>query len=560
MVDARGVRGLLVCGVLLVGACSSNLQRAEEASVEGDTSEAEQRYRETIAAGGEDAPEAEQKLAELLIDKGKAVGKQDPKAAEGIYREVLELQPESSKGRLGLARSLLKQDRQDEAMAMLDERRGCTGCGRLLAILLLERGEQRVAEQKYDEARADFEQSLELLPDPLAALGIVRTYAATNATSLAVEAMERALPLIKEQSTEAQRVFAELRRKLVLAAAQVGDIKTVDRYMAMSPPGAGGDEWFALQLDVARERFRRADRDFAIDRLSELLKLNGQDMAPSRRKEIEAFLVEMYSARAGQYLREGSVAKAENDLTYALRIDANNWTIKLQRVLAVVSLGKLDHSFRMLKKIPKGTSGRMEVLAILWSLRVNEKLAEGKIEEARVALLKAQKAYGDMPEVHVAAAQLLAVSPLEGLPKNAEREMKKRGLMRYPKGYLNRYGEALSEIDWARTQSEALGPRYPFRGPSTDDRMDSLERQIRSFYPFEVEFQAEGTAVLVLRSRSGARSVVVEGPGGFRQEVRIEDGSGAKVTIPQPGLTRIKVGKKTSALITEPYTQVAADL
>lgn len=528
--------------------------------MEGDTSEAEQMYRDAIAEGGEDAPAAKKKLVELLIDRGKQVGKSDPKQAEGIYREVLELEPESNKGRLGLARSLLKQDRQEEAMSMLDERRGCTGCGRLLAILLLERGEQRLAEQKYDEARADFEQSLELLPDPLAALGIVRTYAASNAAALAVESMERALPLIKDQSTEAQRVFAELRRKLVLAAAQVGDIKTVDRYLAMSPPGAGGDEWFALQLDVARERFRRADRDFAIDRLSEMLKLNGQDMAPSRRKEIEAFLVEMYSARAGQYLREGAVAKAENDLTYALRIDENNWTIKLQRVLAVVSLGKLDHSFRMLKKIPQGTSGRMEVLAILWSLRVNEKLAAGQMEDARVALLKAQKAYGDMPEVHVAAAQLLAVSPVEGLPKNAEREMKKRGLMRYPAGHLNRYGEALSELDWARTQSEALGPRYPFRGPSTDDRMDSLERQIRSFYSFDVKFQAEGTTVLILRSRSGARSVVVEGPGGFRQEVQIEDGSGAKVTIPQPGLTRIKVGKKTSALITEPYTQVTADL
>lgn len=551
---------VLSSGAAVSYGCASKLDQAAEAEHAGDDREAEAQYREVMDRGGSDAQSARDSLADLLVARGERLAKQDPVEAEKVFREVLDLKPSSNKGLLGVARALLKQDKQAEAMELLSEQRGCNGCGRLLAVLLVERGEKRLRNKQWGEARSDFERALEMMPDPMAALGIVSTYEAGGASALAVEAMERAVPLIKDNSKDAQQRFVALRRKLIMAAAKTGDISTVNRYLAMTPPGAGGDEWFALQLDLSRERFRRGDRNFAIERLAELLKQSSQDMAPSRRTEIEKFVVSMYSARAAQHLRDGEIAKAENDLTYALRIDPGNWTVKLQRVLAVVALGKLTHSFRMLKKIPKGTEGRKQVLAILWSLRVNEQLAEGNFDEARKALAKAQKANAEMPEVHVAAAQLLSLTPVEGLPGKAERELKKRGLLKYPAGHVNKYGEALSELDWARTQAGGLGPRFPYRGPSTEQRMDGLERQIRAFYPFAVKFNADSTAIVTLVRRGGGGSAVVEAPGGFRQEVAFDDQGKAQLTIPQPGFTRIKLGRKTYALITEPYTEIRADL
>jgi tetratricopeptide (TPR) repeat protein len=549
----------LAVTIALAAGCASTLDKAGEAEAIGDEAEAERLYREAMAAGGDDAEAARDGLVALLIEKGREVGKSDPAAAEAMYREVLELDPDSTNGRLGLARMMLRQNRQSEALALLDERKGCNGCGRLVGVLLVERGYERLKAGEHEAARADFEQALQGMPDPMAALGIVETYLAADAAALAVEAMDKAVPLIRTENTDAQHQFATIRRRAAVAAAQTGDLQLVDRYMAMAPPGAGGDEWFALQIEVSRERVRRGDRDSAIARLANVLDQNAEDMAPSRRGEMQRLLVDLYIGRAAQSLREGDIAKAENDLTYALRIDPDNWTAKLQRVLAVVALGKLDHSFRILKKIPQGTEGRKEVLAILWSLRVNEKLAAGDVEGARRAYENAKQTAPDMPEVHVAAAQLLALTPVDDVSRRDKKELSKRGLMRYPAGHVNRYGEALSELDWARTQSNGLGPRFPYRGPSTETRMKSLEDQIRSFYPFEVKFQAEATSVLVIRARAGS-TVEVEGPGGFRQEVSVSGDAPARVTIPEPGLTRLKIGNKRVALITEPYTEITASL
>lgn len=546
--------------LVLATGCASNLDKAGEASAVGNDAQAEQLYRDAMKEGGEEAASARAALVELLVAKGREVGKTDPAAAEKIYTEVLELEPESTNGRLGLARAMLRQGRQDEALALLDERQGCNGCGRLLGVLLVERGYERLEAGEHEAARADFEQALQQLPDPMAAMGIVETYLAADAAALAVESMDKAVPLIRTENTDAQHRFSEIRRRAVVSAAKAGDMQLVDRYLAMAPPGAGGDEWFALQLEVARERMRRGDRDASIDRLADVLQKNEGEMAPSRRSEMQKFLVELYSSRAAQSLREGEIAKAENDLTYGLRIDPDNWTVKLQRVLAVVALGKLDHSFRMVAKIPKGTEGRGEVLAILWSLRVNEKLVARDIEGAETALRKARAAKAEMPEVHVAAAQVLALTPVEGIDARAKKELGKRGLMHYPSGLYNRYGEALSELDWAKAQSEGLGPRFPYRGPSTEGRVKSLEEQIRAFYPFPIKFQAEASAVLVIRAKAGATSVLVEAPGGFRQEVAVSREEPGRVTIPEPGLTRLKLGKKRVALITEPYTVMTADL
>ncbi|HEY8375498.1 MAG TPA: hypothetical protein VIK91_03370, partial [Nannocystis sp.] len=183
------------------------------------------------------------------------------------------------------------------------------------------------------------------------------------------------------------------------------------------------------------------------------------------------------------------------------------------------------------------------------------------LEGARAALKRAQDASLETPEVHVAMAELLFVTPAAGITKSIVRQLKKNGLIKYPNDEVNRYGEALSELAWAREQARGLGEGYLFRGPGIDNRIANLERQIRSFYPFPVEFNAESTAILRIRFKNGAAGEVGVRAGDTDQTVHVPAGSeGAEIVLREPGLTYFRVGGKTSTFVTEPYTKVTIDL
>jgi hypothetical protein len=212
----------------------------------------------------------------------------------------------------------------------------------------------------------------------------------------------------------------------------------------------------------------------------------------------------------------------------------------------------------VVEALPKDTKGHNEVLAILESMIVHDKLGEGDIEGARAALVRAQAASAEQPEVHVAGAELLVVSPVAGLPKKAIKELKKTGLVKYPNDEVNRYGEALSELAWAREQAKGMGEGYLFRGPGIDGRMDALERQIKAFYPFGVEFNPDSTTIIKLRGSGG--SVLVRGPGDLAETVFVPAGGSSEVVVPQPGLVTLRVGSRTMTLVTEPYTKLTVQL
>ena len=126
---------------------------------------------------------------------------------------------------------------------------------------------------------------------------------------------------------------------------------------------------------------------------------------------------------------------------------------------------------------------------------------------------------------------------------------------------VNKYGEALSELAWAREQARANGESYLFRGPGIDGRMANLERQIRSFYPFPVEFNADATTILRVRMKSGAAGEVSVRAGTSEQSVSVPAGSeGAEVVLREPGLTILRAGAKTWTFVTEPYTKLTIDL
>ena len=58
---------------------------------------------------------------------------------------------------------------------------------------------------------------------------------------MSTKAAEAAVPLIRNDDAESQRVFVAMRDKGVMAAAARGDMATADRWLGFFPPGAGGD-------------------------------------------------------------------------------------------------------------------------------------------------------------------------------------------------------------------------------------------------------------------------------------------------------------------------------
>jgi hypothetical protein len=117
----------------------------------------------------------------------------------------------------------------------------------------------------------------------------------------------------------------------------------------------------------------------------------------------------------------------------------------------------------------------------------------------------------------------------------------------------------LSELAWAREQAKSQGASYPYRGPDFRQRANSIESQIRAFYPYEVEFNENSTSILTLSATEG-EDVRVRGPNDFEHSAFVAAGQQTEVTIQQPGLVTLKIGKRRVALYTEPYTRLRVKL
>jgi Flp pilus assembly protein TadD len=544
--------------ILSLAGCASALERARVARDGRDYARAEQYYRTSMSSDPADKAVAQQELAAMKIARAQAKLKTKPAEAEKLYREARTLAPSDEKALDGLGRALAEQGKSDEAITTLSTE-GCQLCRRYLAVLLVERGWKREQAGELPGARADYEQAQTLVPDVSTALAIARMAEAMKDEEALLKAIEVAVPLIRADDADSQAQFKRMREKGVMAAAARADVTTVDRWMNFFPPGAGGDDWYALQLKVAQQLRLENQLDLAVARARHLLGPKHAGSLPANRKtDLEKLLADIYRVLGAKFLREGKVVEADDNFRQAMEFAPDDNKIKLLRALAIAGTGDVKKGLDVVRALPSDTKGHSEVLAILESMIVHDRLAEGDVAGAREALTRAQAANAEQPEVHVAMAELLVVSPVEKLPKKAVKEVKKSGLVKYPNDEINRYGEALSELAWAREQARGLGEGYLFRGPGSDKRMDALERQIKAFYPFTVEFNPESTTILKLRGSGG--EVEVRGPGDFAQTVFVPAGGSSEVVVREPGLVTLRAGKRTVALVTEPYTKMTVEL
>lgn len=568
MRPANTPRALLlsVLGLSLVGlaACSSTLERARGARSANDDVKAEQLYRKAIAGDPQDKASAQRELGDLKFDQAQRKAKQDPAAAEKLARESLTYYPENEKAIDLLGRVVAAQGRDDEAIQLLsgDGGKTCELCKRYLSVLLLERAAKREAAREWEGARTDYSQAIDLVPDASAALAVARCGEQLGDIEGMTRAMERAVPMIRADDQAAQAEFRGFRERTVLAAAGRGDVPLCDRWLNFFPPNSGGDGWYVLQLRVAQELYRQKKVEVAIGRARHILgPTHADQLPPTRKTEFERFLADIYRLQGVGYLREGKLIEADDNFRLAMEYAPADDKIKLLRALAIAGNKEVPRALQVVQALPKETKGYNEVLAILESMVVADRLAEEDLEGAKAALARAQAASSETPEVHVAMAEMLFVTPAAGISKNIVRQLKKGGLIKYPNDEVNRYGEALSELAWAREQARGLGDGYLFRGPGIDGRMANLERQIRSFYPFPVEFNADATTILRLRFKSGASGEVNVRAGDFEQTVAVPAGSeGGEVVLREPGLTFLRFGGKTSTFVTEPYTKLTIEL
>lgn len=541
----------LALAALLSTGCANALERARSARLEGDLAKAETLYRKSVEREPSNREAAGREVADLLTDRANA--SKDTGTAEQLLEEALRFAPDSEEARVALARLLVRQDDRAAAMAML-EYEGCKACGRLKAVLLLESADAKAAAEDWAGAREDYQYATEVLQDPNAALGVVRSYAEQNNPDDAIAAMAVAAPLIGGSDTRAQQTFLQLRANLVRAAAIEGELTTVDRYMALTPPGGGGDPWFALQLLVARERFLRDDASTALARLRRLVSQN-PDMPAQRLGETRELMVEIHNHLASLSLRRGDVEGVKEDAKRALEIDPDSERARLLLVLSTAD-ADLPGAMKRLEDLPGSSAGKKEVRGILLSIQAHEHIQARRLDAARDVIAQAQQVAPDVPEVHLASAELLARTEVDGLTRGQKKTLRDKGLVKYPRNKILRLGEALSELDWTRQRMESLGSRFPFRAASTGKRIESLDKSIREAYPLDVEFEAEQRTVLVLESQSGSDiSVRIKGAG---VSTKLTVGSQPlELTVKRRGLLEITTDGSAFALVAEPYTRVS---
>ncbi|HFE46885.1 MAG TPA: tetratricopeptide repeat protein [Nannocystis exedens] len=560
----QSLRGLALIGLIGAIGCATYIDKAREAKDYGEYEKAESLYLQSMEKDKDDLDRglAREELVAMKVALAKSTAKSDPTKAEQLYLEALELDSSDEEAQDGLARVLASIGRVDEAIKILGGEAGygkCDLCERYLAVLLKKRGQTREANKKFEAAHADYSRAFKLLADPSTAFAIARCLGELGRYSEAAKAIEDAVLTIRPEDRQAQSDFVRIRDIAVMRAIAEGDLELVDRYLAMFPPGSGGEPWYSLQLRVARKLWQRGKADVSIDRIEPLLgDKHRQSLPEPLRKEMVHFLEQLYTLRGVAFLRVGEIEEADKALARAGELAPDDEKIKLLRALAFAGRGDLSLAVRVVQAMSPKTRGYNEVSAIISSLQVYERLDVGDVEGAKAALAKAQKSSPDMPEVHVAAAAILAITPVEGLSRKDIKILRRSALANYTTGIF-RYGEALSEIVWAREQSKSLGPTYLFRGPGSEQRMDTIERQIRELFPFGVSFNPEPTTLLSLRRRSGDVEVRIEG-GGVEESVSVGSGKSPPIKLTEPGLVMLSYGRSKVAIVAESYTGIQIEL
>jgi tetratricopeptide (TPR) repeat protein len=547
--------------------CASSLNSAREAwdDGEGTFEDAEEWYLEAIAQGGAEAEIAKEELHDLNLLLAQDLHKTKAKEAEKHYRNALELNEDSEGAREGLAKLLMSQYRFDEALAIAQDgaKRGtCTGCRRLVAVMMIQRGDARYTQGDYAGAEADYAAGMAVIPDANVTLGLARARIALQNLPGATEALASCVEVIGRDDMVQREQFLELRRAAVLLALDANEVELADKLLDMAPIGVSSTEQLGLAIEVSMRFSAMGKPDEALSRMQALVAAADAGklaVNETRKEELRDTVADLLGARALQRLGEGDKLSADEDIAEALELRPNNSNVRLLKVLMIAGEGKIAEARTELKKVADEAKGKVEVRSILYAMDVETYLAAGRLKDAATSLDYAKRGGEELPEVHVAAAQILAKTPVTGPKKSELADLKKKGRVKYPGGSVVKAGEALSELAWADNARKAAPEGWPFRGPGLDKRMSEV-RESLAYYPYAVEFNKEATTIVVFENKGTADVKVTATAKWFNGKATVPAGGKAEIVVQRPIVVEIQYGETTLPFLAEPYTKVTIPL
>jgi tetratricopeptide (TPR) repeat protein len=569
-----GVGALL--GLLLATGCATPLDKARTAWADGqgDFTAAEPFYQEAVSKKNAESEVAAEELYEIYMQLAAANKKDHPKQAEAQYRAALALQPGSAEARTGLIRLLMILYRYDEAFALANEGATsgkCPGCKRLLAVMLIEGGDQRSEMGDWPGAEASYAAAMDLLPDASVALGLTRARIGQKKAPEAAKSLETAAAMIDQNDVQGRQRFLELRKDLVTLALESGQAELADQVLDVAPKGVSATEQLGLMIDTSMQLTAAGKPDEALARMQALAVAASEGklaLSAEQQGELLVRVALVFGARANQRLAAGDAGGASADLDEALKLVPGEPTIILQKALVFATQGDLKAAREEMGQLPRKTPGFRTADSILFALEADKLVAAGKLSAAADVVDFGKRADPNTPEIRIAAAQVLMATAWEGdMLKKEAKDIKTLGLVSYPKGKGKpvRAGEALAELAFAREAHETQDKLFPFRDPGRLARLEATEAKLKEFYPFPVTYLAEPKAVVVIKNTGASElEVLADGPRGFRKKKKLAAGESAELELAKPGLLTFTLdagdGERQAMFIAEPFTRVEISL
>lgn len=551
---------VLVAAVLAsLGAsgCATTLDKAQTAHQDGAYDEAELLY-DKAGNDPELAADARRGLADLHVDRADA---STPQEAEGHLRDALAIDPVHDAALTALVRLLRRSDRLQDASQVLSQAAAsgpCGACKRLALVVTLERADVAFAAEDWPKALTLYTSAHKQRVQPAVSVAIAATHLAAGDATQAEAALVEAGPLLLSAEASTAERFVSLRAQLLDQALAAKDFETADRVAAIVAPKEPASEATDRAVRIARAVDEQGDPEVARLRFESLREVTGEAaLRDPQRKAIEDRLATLYGDRGTAQLHAGDAALAQAEFEKAIALRNDDWLLKLQRILALSTTTGAAPALAGLAKVPGKVAGLAHARAIVLSMRVQEHVREGDLEAAQISLDKAKRAHPDLPEVHLAAATVLASTPTDELSaRDRKALLGRKGMVSYP-DEVYRYAEALAELEWIASELDNRKPDYPFTAPWLQTEFDALSRRLASAYPYAVEFQPEPEPVVLLKNRSAAFvEVSVSGADGFSDELGIPPGDTREVVPPDSGLLRLRIGRTRRVYYAEGYAKV----
>jgi len=543
---------------------TTNLGHARDALALGDDAEAERWLRQAMREP-KTAEEARAQLEAVLLRKAETLGdgEADQAALADLYEEILGFAPHSTEARVSLGRMHMRAGAHAEALAVLSGDEKCLGCKTLAAVVLFERGRSALEAGRWAEAAADLDEAFIRGGDVSALL--LKTEAYTRGghgkAGDAIASLQQALAKMDRAQPGQLNSYVLARRAIAVTAAKKGDVSGVEQALIIPDPrqldfDRALVEDFSLRLAVAQGEIDGGYYDAGVRRAAGVFIDARQTDKPEVLERVRSYMVELFALRAAQQIRRGEGKAAAEGLEPALRIDPDNHVLRFQQVLAVATYST-KRAKDLLDGIDEGTPGHDRATAVFYTIRARERLEAAQYTAAGSDINRARDLAPNLLEVRLARAEYMAATRFGGLTKAAAKEFREIGEFDYPSNRVNRYGEALAQIAFIRQRFDDAAKADPLRGPQFEDRMETLEANIRSFYPYGVDWRADHKTQLTFEN-DGETPMPVEVAGMRRGARTIEvppHGSG-ELVLDEPGYVRVVTPHRELGLFAEPGVRI----